>query len=111
MKFSLRQLEVFSAIATLDNVSGAAERLGMSQSAASTALAELERRAGRPLFDRAGKRLRLNETGRALLPRALELLDPAAEIDALLEGRSGPGHQNLGTKIERASCRERMGRS
>lgn len=99
MRHSLRQLEVFTVIAGLENVSGAADRLGMSQSAASTALAELERRAGRPLFDRAGKRLRINETGRALLPRALEMLDRAREVDALLEGRTGPGHLNLGASV------------
>lgn len=99
MRFSLRQLEVFAAIARQNSVSDAAETLAMSQSAASTALAELERRAGQPLFDRTGKRLRLNEVGRMLLPRALEMLDRAGEIDALLEGRGGPGHLNLGATV------------
>ena len=96
MRFTLRHLEVFAAIATLENVSAAADTLGMSQSAASTALAELERRSGRPLFERAGKRLRLNETGRKLLPYALEMIDRAGEIERLLEGRSGPGPLRLG---------------
>lgn len=96
MRFTLRQLEVFTAIAADGNVSAAAQQLAMSQSAASTALAELERRAGRPLFDRAGKRLRLNELGRMLVPAALAMLDRAQEIDALLEGRAGPGPLRLG---------------
>lgn len=99
MHFSLRQIEVFAAIARLNNVSAAAERLGMSQSAASTALAELERRAGRPLFDRTGKRLNLNETGRALLPKALEMLDRGDELESLLMGRAGPGHLKLGATV------------
>lgn len=99
MHFTLRQLEVFVAIARLENVSRAADQLGMSQSAASTALAELERRSDCPLFDRAGKRLSLNEVGRSLLPKALEMLDRGAEIDALLAGRGGPGLLRLGATV------------
>lgn len=96
MRFSLRQLEIFTAAARHGNLSAAADELAMSQSAASTALIELERRYGRPLFDRAGKRLRINETGRALLAPALELLSRAGEIDAILAGRTGPGPLRLG---------------
>lgn len=96
MRFTLRHLQVFASIATLAGVSAAAARLGMSQSAASTALAELERRYGRSVFERNGKRLRLNETGRQLLPLALEMIDRAEEIERLLSGQSGPGPLKLG---------------
>jgi DNA-binding transcriptional LysR family regulator len=96
MRFSLRHLEIFTAVARHGSISLAATELAMSQSAASTALIELERRYGRPLFDRAGKRLRINETGRSLLPPSLELLSRAQEIDALLMGRTGPGPLRLG---------------
>lgn len=99
MQFTLRHLEVFVAIGTLENVSAGAEKIGMSQSAASTALTELERRTARPLFDRVGKRLRLNETGRMLLPRAIDMLDRARELDALLAGRGGPGPLRLGATV------------
>ena len=96
MRFSFRHLEIFTAVAHEGTLSGAAAALAMSQSAASTALIELERRYDRPLFDRAGKRLRINETGRSLLAPALELLSRAAEIDAILAGRAGPGPVRLG---------------
>jgi DNA-binding transcriptional LysR family regulator len=96
MRYSLRQLEIFTAAARHGSLSAAADELAMSQSAASTALIELERRYGRPLFDRAGKRLRINETGRSLLSPALELLSRAVEIDAILAGRTGPGPLRLG---------------
>jgi DNA-binding transcriptional LysR family regulator len=99
MQFTLRHLEVFVAIAARENVSAGAEAIAMSQSAASTALAELERRCGRPLFDRSAKRLRLNETGRMLLPRAIDLLDRASELDAVLGGRGGPGPLRLGATV------------
>ncbi len=56
IKFSLRQIAVFAAVARQESVSHAAEALALSQSATSTALAELERIYDTPLFDRIGKR-------------------------------------------------------
>lgn len=96
MRFSLRHMQIFAEIARRGSISAAAETLALSQSAASTALIELERRYDRPLFDRAGKRVRLNETGRDLLPAALKILDQASEIDALLTGTHGPGPVRIG---------------
>ncbi|TXH00550.1 MAG: LysR family transcriptional regulator [Rhodocyclaceae bacterium] len=86
MKITLRQLEVFAAIARSENVSRAAEALAMSQSAASSALLELERQFDCPLFDRIGKSLHLNSTGRGLLAQAEDLLGRAAEIEGYLAG-------------------------
>jgi DNA-binding transcriptional LysR family regulator len=94
--FSLRQMQLFTAIVRCGGASAAANELGMSQSAASTALIELENRYQRPLFERVGKRLRVSETGRALLPVALDMLDRAAKADAILRGRSGPGPLRIG---------------
>ncbi len=86
MRLTLRQLEVFAAIARTDNVSRAAETLSMSQSAASSALLELERQFNCPLFDRIGKSLHLNSTGRGLLAQADDVLSKASEIEAYLAG-------------------------
>ncbi|MCB1910190.1 MAG: LysR family transcriptional regulator [Rhodocyclaceae bacterium] len=99
MRFSFRQIEVFVAIARAENVSQAARSLAMSQSAASSALSELERQFDRPLFDRVGKSVLLNETGRLLLPRAVELLDRAGELEALLRGRTVFGAIRLGATL------------
>lgn len=91
MRLTLRQLEVFAAIARTDNVSRAAEALNMSQSAASSALVELERQFDCPLFDRIGKSLRLNSTGRGLLTQVEDLLAKAGEIEGFLAGgKLGP---------------------
>jgi DNA-binding transcriptional LysR family regulator len=86
MRITLRQLEIFAAIARTENVSRAAEQLSMSQSAASSALVELERQFDCPLFDRIGKSLRLNGTGRGLLPQAEDMLSRGGEIEAYLAG-------------------------
>lgn len=86
MRITLRQMEIFAAIAHSENVSRAAGQLSMSQSAASSALVELERQFDCPLFDRIGKSLRLNGTGRGLLVKAEDLLARGAEIEAYLAG-------------------------
>lgn len=86
MRITLRQLEIFAAIALSENVSRAAAQLAMSQSAASSALVELERQFDCPLFDRIGKSLRLNATGRGLLPQAREILARSADIESYLGG-------------------------
>jgi DNA-binding transcriptional LysR family regulator len=99
MRFTLRQLQVFVAIGRAGNVTHAADRIAMSQSAASTALGEIEKQFGRPLFDRVGKRLHLNEIGQAVMPKAMEMLDRAAELESLLAGGGGIGALHLGASL------------
>jgi len=99
MRYTLRQLEIFVAIARTGNVSRAAELVSLSQSAASTALAELERQFDCQLFDRNGKLLKLNALGKSLLPIASGLLTQAGEIEQLLEGKSALGDLNVGATL------------
>lgn len=99
MKFSLRQIEVFVAVARLGSVSRAADAVALSQSAASTALSEFEGQFDCRLFERVGKTLRINPLGEQLLPKAVELLDRAAEVEALLEGRTGLGSLRIGATL------------
>lgn len=95
---TIRQLEVFAAIANKGNVTKASEQLFISQSAASMALAEFERQIGQKLFDRFGRKLVLNEAGRALLPKVIELLTRVDEIPAMFspEGRLSFGSLEIG---------------
>ncbi|AOZ52857.1 LysR family transcriptional regulator [Chromobacterium vaccinii] len=86
MRISLRELEVFVAVAELDTVTRAAERVALTQSAASQALDKLEQGLGAKLFDRVGRRLLINEHGRLLLPRARALLDAAGDVQGLFDG-------------------------
>jgi DNA-binding transcriptional LysR family regulator len=82
MRVTLRQLQIFRAIALSGSTTAAAQSVPLSQSAASAALNELERVLNARLFDRVGKRLLLNDRGRALLPTALALLDGARNLEA-----------------------------
>ena len=99
MKYTLRQLEIFVAICRTQSVSRAAEILYLSQSATSTSLGEFERQFNLQLFDRVGKSLSINETGRQLLPKAVELLDRAKEIEAQLNGLASFGEMHIGATL------------
>lgn len=84
LRLTLRQLEVFAATARSGSTRAAADKVARSQSAASAALADLEATLGAALFDRVGRRLVLNQNGMALLPRAMSLLERAAEAESCL---------------------------
>lgn len=82
-----QSLNVFTAVAENGSFSIAAERLFLTQPAISKRIAQLEQQLGTRLFDRVGRRIRLTEAGRALLPRArqvlLDLEDMSREISNL----------------------------
>jgi DNA-binding transcriptional LysR family regulator len=73
-------LHAFIEVADAASFSGAAERLHLSQPAVSKRIAALESELGAPLFDRTGRRVRLTQSGQALLPRARDLLVEVADI-------------------------------
>lgn len=85
LHLTLRQLQIFVAVARSGSTTAAAEAIALSQSATSAALQELERLLSLRLFDRVGKRLLLNDNGRALLPRAEALLAGAGDIERLAQ--------------------------
>jgi len=87
MRLTLRQLQVFVAIADHGSTSAAGMAIALSQSASSAALQELESQFGTPLFDRVGKRLVLNAHGRALHEPARALLVNAADLERQLGAR------------------------
>ncbi|WP_417532847.1 LysR family transcriptional regulator [Marinobacterium stanieri] len=99
MRYSLRQLEVFVAIAHQQNLTRAADELAMSQSAASSSLKELESQFGLQLFDRIGKRLQLNEQGRLLRPQAEALLAQARDFEQSLLQHAEAGPLNVGATL------------
>ena len=99
MRFTLKQLQVFLAVASHENVSLAAQELAMSQSAASTSLKELEHRFGLRLFDRIGKRLQLNDQGNTLRSKAAALIAGATELENSLLDASDIGELKVGATL------------
>lgn len=85
--FTLTQLRYFAVVAELESMTRAAARLLVSQSAVSTAMAELERTLGAQLFLRnRSTGLKLTSTGRKFAMSVKPFLDQA---DALFESTYG----------------------
>ncbi|MBO8193908.1 LysR family transcriptional regulator [Streptomyces oryzae] len=84
----LLQLRYYQAVARYEHISRAAEELRVAQPSLSRAIARLEAELGTPLFDRQGRRIRLNQYGAMFLrhvDRALSELDDGRR--AVREGR------------------------
>jgi len=81
---TLRQLEIFEKVARSLHVTKASEQLFITQSAVSMAIAELEKFAGAPLFERQGKRLLLNDRGCLILSKVQDVLQQVGTIEQLL---------------------------
>ncbi|MFN3558824.1 MAG: LysR family transcriptional regulator [Brevundimonas sp.] len=85
---TLERLRIFVAVAERQHVTAAARALNLTQSAVSNALAALEAEYDIHLFDRVGRGVTLNETGRAFLPEARAVLARAAAAEAALTDMS-----------------------
>lgn len=88
MSITLRQLEIFIAVAETAQVTKASKKLFVTQSAVSMALAELENQLGGSLFDRHGRSLLLNARGRYLLPLAKDITCQVSNIETIMSERN-----------------------
>lgn len=89
MHLTLRQIEVFNAVARHRNYTRAAEELHLSQPAVSMQIRQLEESIGLPLFEQVGKKIHLTEGGRQMFSygRSIaNLLDQAEEVFEALKG-------------------------
>ena len=85
----LATLNAFIAIAELGSFSEAAERLFLTQPAVSKRIASLEQQLNVRLFDRLGREVSLTEAGRALLPRAYQILNVLDDTRRALTNLNG----------------------
>jgi DNA-binding transcriptional LysR family regulator len=85
-----RQLAAFCAVVERKSFSQAAERLGVTQPAVSLQVRSLEKRLGRTLLDRSGRRVEPTEAGLALYRGAQRMLALEGQlIDELEAGEQG----------------------
>ena len=92
-----RQLAAFCAVVERKSFSQAADRLGVTQPAVSLQVRSLEKRLGRQLLDRSGRRVEPTEAGLALYRGAQRLL---ALEGQLLEELEAGGEGELGGTLE-----------
>lgn len=93
MNYSLRQLRVFVAVSRHGSFSRAGEAIGLSQSAVSHSMKELEMEMGVRLLDRTTREVALTDAGRRLANRVEPLLD---ELHAMLLDTRSFGTQHNG---------------
>jgi DNA-binding transcriptional LysR family regulator len=89
LHFTLRQLQVFEAVARQLSFSRAARELHLSQPAVSMQVKQLEAQAGLPLFEQLGKRLYLTEAGRALSRQVHTIQRQVDEVSQTLAALKG----------------------
>lgn len=94
-----QSLQAFMAVADNRSFSLAADRLFLTQPAVSKRIAQLEQQLGARLFDRVGRRIRLTEAGRALLPRARQVLLELEDMGRTISNLTGQvgGTLRIGT--------------
>lgn len=87
-QLNYHHLHYFWAVAKEGNLTRAARRLHVSQSALSAQIRQLEEQLGQPLFTRVGRTLKLNEAGQLALGYAETIFASGTELMAVLrEGR------------------------
>lgn len=94
MNYSLRQLRVFVRVAQARSFSRAGDMIGLSQSAVSHSVKELEQQIGVRLLDRTTREVVLTEAGQQLAARLERLLD---ELGSTLREAGRVGQQLTGT--------------
>ncbi|MEO0496214.1 MAG: LysR family transcriptional regulator, partial [Pseudomonadota bacterium] len=85
-RLNYHHLRLFREVANEGNLTRAAKRVGLSQSALSSQIRTLEQRLGHNLFDRKGRSLKLTEVGAIVLDHADRIFGTGRELLATLEG-------------------------
>ncbi|TCM96432.1 DNA-binding transcriptional LysR family regulator [Paenibacillus sp. BK033] len=99
----LLQLQYFLTVARLEHVTEAARHLHVTQSSLSKTIQRLEEDLGVPLFDRVGRKLRLNESGSRFLQRAERALFELEQGKQELNDPSGSEQGTIELAVNTAS--------
>ncbi len=103
-ELELLQLQYFLVVARLEHVTEAARSLHVTQSSLSKTIGRLEEDLGVPLFDRVGRKLRLNEFGSKFLRRAERALFELEQGKQELRDLSSPEQGTLELAVTAASA-------
>jgi len=96
---TLRQLNVFEAVARLLSYSRAAEELHLTQPGVSTQIRKLEDHAGLPLFEQLGKKIFLTPAGAELLHHSRLIIGQFAEAEAAMTQFKGVSGGKLNVAV------------
>lgn len=96
-KLTLRQMEIFLNVVREGHLTNVAKGMGLSQSAISMAIKELEKILGNPLFDRINKKLILNEMGRAFEKEITPIIKKINDIEYEFKNTVNKGMVRVGS--------------
>jgi DNA-binding transcriptional LysR family regulator len=92
VRFDLRDLELFVAVADAGSIARAAERSHTVASAVSKRISDLEESFGTPLLVRGAKGVELTAAGNALLARARVLMHHATQLEGEMRRHASGAH-------------------
>ncbi len=95
MHVTLRQLQVFEAVARHLSYTRAAEELHLTQPAVSIQVRQLEHSVALPLFEQLGKKIFLTEAGEELQHYSRAIAAQLAEAEAVIDELKGLRHGRL----------------
>jgi DNA-binding transcriptional LysR family regulator len=96
---TLRQIEVFEAVARHASYSRAAAELHLTQPAVSTQIRKLEEHAGLPLFEQFGKKIYLTQAGDELLRHSRAILQQFEEAEEAMAQFTGVAGGKLDVSV------------
>jgi len=96
MRLTLRQMEIFLNVVREGHLTNVAKDMGLSQSAISMSIKELENILGNPLFDRINKKLILNEMGRAFEKEISPIVKRLRDIEYEFKNTTNKGMVRVG---------------
>src|SRR5690606_18609180 len=99
VNWGIRSLRIFILVARVGNLTKAGVELGMSQSAISRYLSNLEKRAGGYLFQRHGRGVSLSELGIRIYPVVEKVLEDLGTLSEIVneEAERLSGRVRIGT--------------
>lgn len=86
------QLKYFQAVARLEHITMAAKALNVSQPSLSNSIQRLEKKLGVPLFERQGRKIKLNKCGKTYLRRVEQAFLELEEGERELSDMAGLDH-------------------
>ncbi|EJL31389.1 LysR family transcriptional regulator [Brevibacillus sp. BC25] len=85
----LLQMKYFMTVARLEHMTKAAEVLNISQPSLSIMIARLEERVGVPLFDRHGRKIRLNQFGKVYAEHVEQIFQVLEQGESIVRDMAG----------------------
>lgn len=89
MHVTMRQLQIFEAVARHQHMRRAAEQLHLTQPSVSIQMRQLAEAVGLPLFEPVGRRIRLTEAGQELYRTCREISDAWSRFEAVCSDYRG----------------------